>query len=130
MISSNRDQFCSLVFTLSNLYFVACAYTRNFDSDWEQCTRNRIWGVPFVLAILPFVVRLVQSIKRWFDSGLGTHLINVGYLVFGHSTRLIVSEIGREIWSWYRLLLILFYMETPRYVYSLQLTSPTAHGDS
>ncbi|THH00485.1 hypothetical protein EW026_g2059 [Hermanssonia centrifuga] len=74
------DQFCSLIFPLSNLYFVACAYTRGFDndSDWQQCLVTKDWGVPFVLASIPLLVRLVQSIKRWVDSRLITHLINGG----------------------------------------------------
>lgn len=76
--NSHSDQFCSLVFTLSNLFFVACAYSNGFDVDWYKCTsENRLWGVPFVLAALPLLVRTVQSVKRWFDSRLVTHLINV-----------------------------------------------------
>lgn len=35
------------------------------------------WGVAFLLASLPLLVRLVQSVKRYVDSGLVTHLINV-----------------------------------------------------
>lgn len=35
------------------------------------------WGIAFLLAALPLLVRLVQSIKRYVDSGLITHLINV-----------------------------------------------------
>ncbi|KAI0035806.1 EXS family-domain-containing protein, partial [Vararia minispora EC-137] len=42
------------------------------------CSTPRLWGIPFLLAVLPFVVRLVQSIRRWFDSRLYTHLINGG----------------------------------------------------
>ncbi|CAL1699593.1 unnamed protein product [Somion occarium] len=78
------DQFCSLVFTLSNLYFVACAYSGGLDVDWQRCTsKNQHWGVPFVLAALPLLVRTVQSIKRWFDSRLITHLINGGKYATG-----------------------------------------------
>ncbi|KAJ3552867.1 hypothetical protein NM688_g3924 [Phlebia brevispora] len=60
------DQFCSLVFSLSNIYFLVCSYTHSFDKEWQRCNTNsgRAWGVPFVLAIIPFVVRLVQSVKR------------------------------------------------------------------
>lgn len=31
-----------------------------------------------MLSALPFLIRLVQSIRRYCDSGLITHLINVG----------------------------------------------------
>lgn len=70
------DQFCSLVFTLSNLYFVGCAYANGLE-NWRQCTTGRNWGPAFALAALPLLVRFVQSIKRWVDSSLITHLINV-----------------------------------------------------
>ncbi|THH19131.1 hypothetical protein EW146_g1993 [Bondarzewia mesenterica] len=73
------DQFCSLVFTLSNLYFFACSYIVGFRTDpWQQCAMPNGWGVHVVLASLPLLVRLVQSVRRWVDSGLITHLINGG----------------------------------------------------
>ncbi|KAJ7211223.1 EXS-domain-containing protein [Mycena pura] len=73
------DQFCSLVFTLSNLTLVGCLYDEGFNSNWRKCgTTSRLWPLSFVLAILPFLIRLVQSVKRYVDSGLYTHLINAG----------------------------------------------------
>ncbi|KAJ7906260.1 EXS family protein/ERD1/XPR1/SYG1 family protein [Mycena leptocephala] len=73
------DQFCSLVFTLSNLYLVVCLYVEGFNSNWRECgSKSRFWPLAFALAILPFLVRLIQSIKRYVDSGLNTHMINAG----------------------------------------------------
>ncbi|KAI1794482.1 EXS-domain-containing protein [Ganoderma leucocontextum] len=74
------DQFCSLTFTLGNLYFIGCLYATGIDQHWRQCMPNRgpKWGIAFLLASLPLVVRLVQSVKRYVDSGLVTHLINGG----------------------------------------------------
>ncbi|KAH9941793.1 EXS-domain-containing protein, partial [Epithele typhae] len=76
------DQFCSLTFTLGNLYFLACVYTTagGLDDSWRRCTSGPGpgWGAAFALAALPLVVRLVQSVKRYADSGLDTHLINAG----------------------------------------------------
>lgn len=71
------DQFCSLTFTLSNLYFVGCAYNQKWDNVWISCSTAKHWGIPFALSSLPLLVRTVQSIKRYVDSGLYTHLINV-----------------------------------------------------
>ncbi|KAL1730576.1 EXS family-domain-containing protein, partial [Schizophyllum commune] len=72
------DQFCSLVFTLSNLYFIPCTYTVGFD-DWRQCTTStKNWPVMFVVGTLPLTIRVVQSIKRYYDSRLVTHLVNGG----------------------------------------------------
>lgn len=95
----NSDQFCSLVFTLSNLYFIGCAYSGGFNDHWVQCIGNRKWGVPFVLAALPLLVRLVQSVKRWVDSRLITHLINVSADEFvWYSLAYLAFTIGRQVW--------------------------------
>ncbi|KAI0266051.1 EXS family-domain-containing protein [Gloeopeniophorella convolvens] len=78
------DQFCSLAFPLGNLYFVACAYAHGFHADpYAACSAPAPWGVPFVLATLPFVARFVQSVRRWADSRLVTHLINGGKYLTG-----------------------------------------------
>ncbi|KAJ3837763.1 EXS-domain-containing protein [Lentinula raphanica] len=72
------DQFCSLVFTLSNLYLFACSYTVGFE-NWHKCgSTANTWPAAFILAMLPFLIRLIQSIKRYVDSKLTTHLINGG----------------------------------------------------
>ncbi|TFK38118.1 EXS-domain-containing protein [Crucibulum laeve] len=73
------DQFCSLIFTLSNLYLFACVYADGFSPNWRKCgSSSPHWPVAFTLAALPLFVRLVQSIKRYADSKLITHLINGG----------------------------------------------------
>ncbi|THH32928.1 hypothetical protein EUX98_g1237 [Antrodiella citrinella] len=78
------DQFCSLIFTLSNLYFIPCAYAGGLDKDWQRCTsKTPNWGVPFVLASLPLLARAVQSVKRYYDSRLPTHLVNGGKYATG-----------------------------------------------
>ena len=76
------DQLCSMVFTLSNMYMFVCVYVNGFHEDWANCrSQSNAWPVAFVLATLPFFIRLIQSIKRYVDSGLITHLINVCVLV-------------------------------------------------
>lgn len=75
------DQFCSLGFTLSNLYFTSCAYAYNFPSTvWEQCgTQSQVgWSMSFVLTMLPLLARMIQSVRRYYDSDLSIHLINAG----------------------------------------------------
>ena len=77
------DQLCSMVFSLSNLYTFICVYVNGFEEDWANCrSQSNAWPIAFVLAALPFLIRLIQSIKRYVDSGLITHLINVCTLVF------------------------------------------------
>ncbi|KAF8155819.1 EXS-domain-containing protein [Crassisporium funariophilum] len=73
------DQFCSLIFTLSNLYLFVCVYVDDFSPDWQKCgSTSRQWPIALVLATLPLFIRLVQSVKRYADSKLLTHLINGG----------------------------------------------------
>ncbi|KAF8842399.1 EXS-domain-containing protein [Paxillus ammoniavirescens] len=130
------DQFTSLSYTFSNLYFVGCFYTRfshtipllsaapspavstssfspfplflpfnvstpgeafaaqglvddltssAYDSyvreaqeAWITCGAAQNWGWYFALGALPFLIRFVQSLRRYRDSKLPTHLINAG----------------------------------------------------
>ena len=44
---------------------------------WSACGATRNWGWYYVLGTLPFLVRFVQSLRRYWDSKLHTHLINV-----------------------------------------------------
>jgi hypothetical protein len=98
-LSGYSDQYCSLVYTLSNIYFLGCVYLGEpgggigteslpspdfaFDATWKHCTTtspgSKVWVVPIIFALLPLLIRLVQSIKRYADSKLVTHLINVGH---------------------------------------------------
>ncbi|GLB42048.1 putative EXS family protein [Lyophyllum shimeji] len=71
------DQLCSLAFSLSNLYLFGSPH----------------WPAAFFLASLPLLVRLVQSVKRYYDSGLVTHLINGGKYGSG-----IVSNLCFYVW--------------------------------
>ncbi|KIY47527.1 EXS-domain-containing protein, partial [Fistulina hepatica ATCC 64428] len=72
------DQFCSLIYVLSNIYFIPCVYVKGFD-NYQQCgASSPHWPAQFVIAVLPLVIRLVQSVKRYLDSHLITHLINGG----------------------------------------------------
>lgn len=126
------DQFCSLIYSFSNLYFIGCFYSRYFPyvpSDpnasstsgsllglntsmtvvsrffsssqmsslvprdevkvwsaydpavqdaWKTCGPESHWGSYFVLAMIPFLLRLMQSVRRYKESKLPTHLINAG----------------------------------------------------
>jgi hypothetical protein len=80
------DQFCSLVFSLSNIYFVICAYADDFSPNvWQQCgpERGAGWAIQFILAIIPLLLRLVQSLRRYADSNSTIHLKNGAKYGFG-----------------------------------------------
>ena len=74
-----RDQLCSLSFSLTNIYFIGCIYRYQFGPNWDyHCsTETPQWVVHFLLAGAPYFCRLVQSIRRWYDTRSTTHLINV-----------------------------------------------------
>ncbi|KAG2109842.1 EXS family protein/ERD1/XPR1/SYG1 family protein [Suillus discolor] len=54
------------------------AYDPTLQNAWSTCGAETNWGSYFALAMLPFLVRFVQSIRRYKDSKLPTHLINAG----------------------------------------------------
>ena len=97
-----RDQLCSLTFSLSGIYFVGCSYVVGFHSDqFKRCSNPAPWGVPFLLGALPLVARFFQSIRRWWDSSLITHLINASLFFTSKVSELIdtVLRVGSISWG-------------------------------
>lgn len=91
------DQFCSLAFTLSSFWTLGCAYNNEWKSDtWALCGMSNHWLTPFVLSCLPSLARFVQCIKRYADSGLYTHLINVS-----GSRQWVVSQSDSDPTNWF-----------------------------
>ena len=41
-----------------------------------------MWPIAFGLSSIPFIIRLGQSVKRYFDSKHATHLVNVSFFLF------------------------------------------------
>ncbi|KAF8555479.1 EXS-domain-containing protein [Imleria badia] len=82
------DQICSLVYSLSNLYFVGCFYAHFANSlsvydsyvqeAWSTCSVAQNWRWYYLLSILPFMVRFMQCLRRYRDVKLPTQLINAG----------------------------------------------------
>lgn len=90
------DQLCSFIFTISNIPLFVCVYLDKFSDDWQKCKNSsRTWPIAFGLAIIPFIIRLVQCIKRYVDSKLVTHLINAGKYGTG-----ILSYLFYFMWSY------------------------------
>ncbi|EIW78498.1 EXS-domain-containing protein [Coniophora puteana RWD-64-598 SS2] len=57
---------------------VRSAYDPNVQEAWTTCSTGHNWGYYYVLGVLPFLARFVQSLRRYYDSRLPTHLINAG----------------------------------------------------
>ena len=111
-----------MIFTLSNLYIVGCAYATGFNGALERCSAVHNWSIPFVLAALPLTMRLAQSIKRYVDSHLITHLVNVSLPSCNtrqHAINLtptLLTILGRKICFRYRRLSLLLLLETQWFV--------------
>ncbi|KAG2031434.1 EXS-domain-containing protein [Suillus americanus] len=58
--------------------FLSSAYDPAVQDAWATCGAESHWVPYFVLAMLPFLVRFVQSVRRYRDSKLPSHLINAG----------------------------------------------------
>ncbi|KAF8126316.1 SPX domain-containing protein [Boletus edulis] len=88
--STRCDQFCSLAYSISNLYFVGCFYTRygfgfsahdpQAQEAWSTCglTSTKSWGWYCLLGVLPYFARFVQSLRRYRDSKRPGQLVNAG----------------------------------------------------
>ncbi|KAI6114437.1 EXS-domain-containing protein [Pisolithus sp. B1] len=92
-----RDQMCSLTFTLENLYFFSCVYANYFpkisgggdavsspaydpriQEAWVTCSTSRNWGIHYCIAILPYLMRLIQCVRRYRDTKFLGNLLNAG----------------------------------------------------
>ncbi|KIJ15952.1 hypothetical protein PAXINDRAFT_155473 [Paxillus involutus ATCC 200175] len=54
------------------------SYVQEAQEAWTTCGAAQNWGWYFTLGALPFLIRFVQSLRRYRDSKLPTHLINAG----------------------------------------------------
>ena len=82
-LRNDSDQLCSSIFTISNTPLFVCVYLDNFSDDWQKCKNSsRTWPIAFGLSSIPFIIRLGQSVKRYFDSKHVAHLVNVSFLLF------------------------------------------------
>ena len=72
------DQFCSLAFSFSSLWTLGCSVRNNWAADsYDKCGVSHHWQTPLVLSCVPALMRLLQCVKRYVDSGLRIHMINV-----------------------------------------------------
>lgn len=90
------DQFCSLVYSVSGLYFAGCFYTRfpniafsslppsSYDLRTQEalstCGTAQNFAWYGLLSVSPFMVRFVQSLSVHWDSKHPAQLINVWFL--------------------------------------------------
>jgi hypothetical protein len=82
-----------MTFTLSNLYFFVCIYVVNFSPDQtDKCTLNSPkWPIAFLCTVFPLAARLLQSLKRYYDSRSMSHVINVCPLRFSLKTHYVMT---------------------------------------
>ncbi|KAI6829581.1 hypothetical protein KC340_g7248 [Hortaea werneckii] len=68
------DMFCSQTYAMGNIELFFCAYARHWNG-MGQCnsSHSRLLGF---FQTLPGIWRLFQCLRRYYDSGLWTHLAN------------------------------------------------------
>lgn len=72
------DELNSLTYPIASIWFLGCAYNKGWNADiYAVCPSNQNWVYGLLLSV-PAFIRLIQSVKRWKDSGLKLHLINAG----------------------------------------------------
>lgn len=73
------DELNSLVYTIQNFMYIGCAYSKHWPraQTSQVCHSGATWPYA-LLASLPPLSRLIQCVKRYYDSGLYIHLINAG----------------------------------------------------
>ena len=97
-IPSISDQLCSFTFTISNIPVFACAYSVGFNDEWNKCgSTSPLWPIQWVAASWPLLARLIQSLRRYFESGQLSHLVNVGVDIPFPVGDLIFPWTGREV---------------------------------
>jgi hypothetical protein len=71
------DELNSLVYSIQNIYFLSCGYAHRWPGDiFEVCPAGKTWQYALLLC-LPALARLIQCVKRWHDTRLKIHLVNV-----------------------------------------------------
>jgi len=72
------DQMTSLVRVIVDLGYAVCFYTTgDFETNDRSCT-TRMRIPQYVLVFVPFIIRLVQCLRRYSDSPDLSHALNCG----------------------------------------------------
>jgi len=75
------DELNSLVYSIQNIYFLSCGYAKRWPGDvLEVCPAGKSWQYALLLC-LPALARLIQCVKRWHDTRLRIHLVNVSPVI-------------------------------------------------
>jgi len=71
------DELNSLVYSIQNIYFLSCGYAHRWPGNiFDVCPAGKTWQYALLLC-LPALARLIQCVKRWHDTRLKIHLVNV-----------------------------------------------------
>lgn len=72
------DELNSISWSMSMLWFIGCEYKTQWAFP-DQCDPNKTWWTA-VLLVIPAFLRLVQCLRRYYDSKLtaNLHLVNAG----------------------------------------------------
>ncbi|KAJ2232021.1 Xenotropic and polytropic retrovirus receptor 1 [Coemansia sp. RSA 485] len=99
------DELCSLTYTVSMILMLGCAGANKWTDLDETCNTTQWWGNAAFL-MLPNVLRLLQCVRRYVDSGDAfPHLANgakysstIVTIWLASANRIVGGHIWRSIW--------------------------------
>lgn len=72
------DELNSLTYSIQNIMFIACCFGKHWPGNVSAvCPIGTTWPYALLATLAP-LSRLIQCLKRWYDSRLWIHLINAG----------------------------------------------------
>lgn len=72
------DELNSLTYSIQNLMFIGCCFGKHWPGNANSvCPIGSTWPYALLATLAP-LSRLIQCLKRWYDSRLWIHLINAG----------------------------------------------------
>ncbi|KAG9315676.1 EXS family-domain-containing protein [Chiua virens] len=63
---------------IQNLNILSSAYNPGAQEAWATCGAGQNWKLYAFIGLLPFIIRFVQCVRRYWDSKLPTQLLNAG----------------------------------------------------
>jgi hypothetical protein len=72
------DQLCSMTFLLGDFGYSVCYFSADFARNTNTCSAPQLHWIRAVCAAIPYLFRLIQCGRRFYDSREGRDLVNAG----------------------------------------------------
>ncbi len=105
------DQFCSLVILLTDLGYAGCFFVVDLGCQTDTCTTKYMPWIRPAFALLPFFLRLLQCLRRFYDLRLPRDLLNAGKYLLSMLVvvfALLHEQMDSSTWGPFRIVWLLF----------------------